>query len=221
VSSQHDRLARLDASYAMDALDARERAEFEAHLATCGACRAGVAEARQTLDLLAGVDPDALAEEPPPDTLLPGLLRRAARERTRRRVAVAVGAAALAACLAVTLAVFWPSSGSSPRPAASRVAARDFVPLTATPVRANASLVSKAWGTQIDVHCSYAVGVSQPYRYRLRVVDAAGEAETLGSWTVPVGGDISYVAGTSVRLGRIRTVQIVTVDGRPVLELRR
>ncbi len=51
----------LSGAYAVDALDDRERAEFETHLAVCAECRAEVASFRETAALLA----EAEAVTPP------------------------------------------------------------------------------------------------------------------------------------------------------------
>lgn len=52
----------LAAAYALDAVDERERAEFEAHYPTCAICRPEVAGFRETLSQVA----DAVAVPPPP-----------------------------------------------------------------------------------------------------------------------------------------------------------
>src|SRR5450755_4362225 len=86
-----DPYARLDAAYLLGALDADERLAYEAHLAICRRCRAGLAEISAIPSLLAGLDesvfaaPPEVAPTPVPDTLLPRLLQAAGRERARRR----------------------------------------------------------------------------------------------------------------------------------------
>jgi anti-sigma-K factor RskA len=57
MNGQHD----LAAAYALDALDAGERAEYEVHLAGCEQCRAEVAELRETAAQLA----ETVSGEPP------------------------------------------------------------------------------------------------------------------------------------------------------------
>jgi anti-sigma-K factor RskA len=62
----------LSGAYAVDALDAAERALFEDHLASCAACRAEVASLRGTTALLGGLEDAA----PPPalrDRVLAGI----------------------------------------------------------------------------------------------------------------------------------------------------
>jgi anti-sigma-K factor RskA len=53
----------LAAAYALDALDARERAAFEAHYPSCDVCRADVLDFRSTLAVVA----EAEAMAPPPE----------------------------------------------------------------------------------------------------------------------------------------------------------
>ena len=55
----HDEVADLLGAYALDAVDADERAAIEAHLATCARCRAEVAEHREAAALLANEGGDA------------------------------------------------------------------------------------------------------------------------------------------------------------------
>ena len=55
---------QLAAAYALDAVDERERAEFEAHYPTCAVCRPEVAGFRETLSQVA-----AAAAVPPPASL--------------------------------------------------------------------------------------------------------------------------------------------------------
>lgn len=216
-----DPYAYEDGAYVLGALSDEERRAFEAHLATCADCRARVAEVRGVPALLTGITAAELASEPVgdstagpvPDTLLPGLLRRAGR-RSRQRWLIGGLAAAVVACLVALTITLWPSSGGS-----SSRQPRPFVALGQSPVRATATLVSKVWGTEIDVHCSYAEGVPRPFPYRLRVYDSTGEADDAGSWTVPVGHDMNYQTGTRYPLNQISKLEILKTDGTPILEL--
>ena len=206
-----------DAAYVLGALSEDERAAFEAHLATCADCRARVAEIRGVPALLAGITAADLAEEAPPDTLLPGLMRRARRRRGRQRLLVAGLGAVAAACLIALAVVVWPfgSSGSG----SGQPAPRALHALVNVPVHATARLVAKSWGTEIDLKCRYADGVEQSRPYRLVVVDRQGHDEDLGSWQLPPDADVSYTAGTALQPADIARVQITSVDGTPLLEL--
>lgn len=106
----------LIAPYALDALDAEERAEFERHLAECERCSRDLRELQETATSLAW----AAAGPEPPDDLRGRILERARGEaqvipfeRRRRWVAPALGAvAAAAACVAVGIGL-WAASLSS------------------------------------------------------------------------------------------------------------
>ena len=99
----------LAAAYALDALDSRERAVFEAHYPSCDVCRADVIDFRSTLAVVAEAD----AVPPPADLrrrvldeiartrqlsphLPVGVTDLAERRRRRRRMSATVLAAAAA-----------------------------------------------------------------------------------------------------------------------------
>ncbi len=212
-----DPFAHSDAAYALGALDPAARAEFEAHLQTCPACRARVEDALATVALLGAPMPGDLdlADEVPPDTLLPGLLRRARQERVRRRAVTTSIAIAAAACLVALVVVLWPSSTSTPSPAPQALRAVAVSHITAT-----AALVPKAWGTEIDVHCKYAESnAAGQHTYGLQVIDTAGQAHGAGSWTLSNAHSITFTGGTEVRRERIAKVQVTLADGTPILQL--
>jgi anti-sigma-K factor RskA len=105
----HEAVHDLTAAYALDALDERERAEYEAHLATCEACRAELASLQEGAASLAYSVP---APAPPPQ-LRERILQQARSERSnvvplrRSRVNYALGAvAAVAATVAIALGIW-------------------------------------------------------------------------------------------------------------------
>src|ERR1039457_4338188 len=87
-----DPYARLDAAYLLGALDADERLAYEAHLAICRRCRAGLAEISAIPSLLAGLD----------------------ESRARRRW-LTTGLGPLAAACAIALIVIVVPSSSGPK----------------------------------------------------------------------------------------------------------
>jgi anti-sigma-K factor RskA len=118
----------LSGAYAVDALDAEEKALFEAHLAACSACRAEVADLQEATASMAGttetdpppalrdsvlaaikavrpLPPETAPEEPEPATTVRSLPVR------RRLTAFAAAAALLAAAGAGT--VVWHEATSS------------------------------------------------------------------------------------------------------------
>ncbi len=75
-------------AYALDALDAAELAEFEAHLATgCGTCAKGVAEARWLVSQLAYTAPEGA-----PSDMLKGRLMQRVRAEAKSSAAISSGA---------------------------------------------------------------------------------------------------------------------------------
>jgi anti-sigma-K factor RskA len=105
----HEAVHDLTAAYALDALDERERAEYEAHLATCEQCRAELASLQKSATSLAYAVP---APAPPPQ-LRERILDQARSERSNvvplrpPRINYVLGAAAaVAAAIAVALGIW-------------------------------------------------------------------------------------------------------------------
>ena len=213
--TQPDPFQYDDAAYVLGALSDDERQAFEAHLATCADCRARVAEVRDVPTLLAGIGAAELVDETPPETLLPGLLRRARQRRRRQRWLISGLGTVAAACLIALVVAVWPATS----PGSGAPAPRAMHQLVSVPVQATARLVSKPWGTEIDLACRYAEGVERSLPYRLVVIDRHGQDEDLGSWQLVPDANVAYTAGTALRPTDIARVQITTQDGKPILEL--
>ena len=112
----NDALHDLTAGYALDALDARERAEYEQHLATCEQCREDLARMQDTVGSLAY----AVESPAPPAELRERILTEAGAERgnvvpfrPRRRLTYALGAVAAAAAVVALAVGLWASSISN------------------------------------------------------------------------------------------------------------
>jgi len=211
-----------DAPYVLGALDPVERAAFETHLETCAQCRARVAELRGPVAALALVREDVALgaeplDDPVPDTLLPGLLRRASRERRRRRTVLALIGSVAAACVLALAIVVWPVGSDTPaRPPAQALTALKPVPLKVT-----ARLTAKAWGTSIELHCTYPANERDKFAYDLVVVDRANRSHVAGDWTLVPGKDgIEFTTGTAVPRDQIRQLLVRTPTGTPLLELK-
>jgi anti-sigma-K factor RskA len=99
----------LSAAYALDALDADDRGEFEEHLTHCPECREAVASFQETASALA----HHVEMPPPPPSLRDRILEQARRERPNvvplrpRWVFPATATvAAVAACAAIGLGIW-------------------------------------------------------------------------------------------------------------------
>lgn len=112
----NDALHDLTPGYALDALDESERAEYEAHLATCEQCRDELARMQDTVGALAY----AVHSPAPPAELRDRIVGQARAERgnvvplrPRRRLTYALGAVAAAAAVVALAVGLWASSLSN------------------------------------------------------------------------------------------------------------
>ncbi len=207
-----------------DVLGRLDLATVQAAFTNAGIPEAGISEAAIPD---AGI-PDAgipevgtpdTADEPPPDLLLPRLLRRVHAERRRRRLSVvaAAGAAACLVALALLLGVRLGDSGSG-TPAGRSVAMAQVG--AATGLTATARVAGVDWGTRIELRCheqptsGYPAGYSYVLVARLR----DGSSEQLGTWTAPPGRDTTFVTGIAGTPDRIGTLVITDAAGAPVLQ---
>jgi hypothetical protein len=221
--SAPDPFEHADAAYVLHLLPEGERTAFEAHLQTCDACAERVRQLELPASLLATLDADdllAAGEEPAgpmPDTLLPGLLKRAGAVRRRQHWITTGMSGLVAACLIALAALVWPSGISAPAHHPLAMAA-----VTATPLRATADISSQAWGTKISLDCDYVGYAAAPaggWAYNLKIIAKDGTAQDLGTWRVPTSEHTRFSSGTQLPKDAIRTVQITTVAGTPVLSL--
>jgi hypothetical protein len=232
-------LAHLDGAYVLGSLAPAERLEFEAHLPGCAECSRGVRELAGLPGLLAQVDvadlevptPDA----PLPQTLLPALVREVRGEQRRRSVLTAAVAAAVAAVVVSALAIGGafdrstaPSSAATPT--ASRSVApvgQAMLPVGAGPGQAAVALTGVAWGTRVDLTCSYASdGSGEDHydgetttAYALVVHTRGGGTEQVATWKALPGRTMRLTGATATGRTDITTVEVLTSDGRVVLTL--
>ncbi|WP_024286069.1 zf-HC2 domain-containing protein [Cellulomonas sp. KRMCY2] len=189
-------------------------------------------------DLILGVapvtslTPDLSRDPGPPPMLLADLLRVARREEsTRLRRRWLGGSLAAAAVTAIALVVSGGPAGlpwRSPVPAPTIAAeAIELAPLLDVPVRASVQLDAVAWGTRIDLRCSYdasEVAPGGPYggdpagaaEYSLVVRDAEGKVEEVATWTAVPGHEVTVPAATGMPLDEIVEVELRS-GGTPVL----
>lgn len=199
-----DPFEHSDVAYVFGALDAAEVAQFETHLATCDQCAARVAEARGLTALLADVSEAEIVAQVP-DTLLPGLLRRAGAERRRQRWITTGLAGIVAACLVTIAIMAFPSSSSHH---VDRTVALTAV--VTSPIRATAELTQTDSGTQIKLHCTYSgrAGREAGAEYWLVVFDKHHNPTRLSNWTLGPGEDQVFQASTALPEDQISQISV-------------
>jgi hypothetical protein len=92
------------------------------------------------------------------------------------------------------------------------------------PVRADVAITSVAWGTRLDLTCTYApdhdrYGVPRAVTYGLFVRTKDGRTEQVGTWRSVEGKTMRLAAATSAPHGQIASVEIRTASGKTVLRL--
>jgi hypothetical protein len=150
-----------------------------------------------------------------PDTLLPGLLRRAGIRRRRERwLARGISGLAVASLVALVFAL-WPAGSGSGGGTPQALTA-----LTATPLHATAAVTGVSWGTRISLDCEYGSGQGQPgAMYALMVVAKDGTRHSLGTWTVAPGKHTKFISGTALPDSSLKTIEITNSSGKAVLAL--
>jgi len=225
-----DTFALYDAAYVLGALSPAERREFETHLLGCAACARSTDELTGLPDLMSLVSLEDLTTkaEAPPQTLLPSLARAVRRERVRRRVAVgttALAAACLVAVGAVSLTRDDPPAGPPVGPSASSPSGTADLALSAvvsSPVTASARLVDVAWGTRIDLTCTYNPkerGPSDGRPYALVVIDRSGAVQQVATWKALPGRELTVTGASSLARRDVAAVEVRTLSGRTMLRL--
>ncbi len=223
--------AHFDGAYVLGALSPADRLAFERHLPTCADCTRSVQELAGLPGLLGRVSPDILASaaeaEPVPETLLPKLVaaaRETQRRRIRRIVAVAAAAAVAVSVGVVTVTAVTDDGGSEVvAQGTPSEPPQDLQPLSADlPVSASVSLTSVDWGTRLELTCAYeSWGDSDEPGppYTLVITNGAGDVEQVATWRALPGREMSLDAATATERDDIRSVEVRTAEGRPVLHL--
>lgn len=227
--------ADWDGAYVLGALAPGDRLEFERHLGGCETCTLAVRQMAGLPGLLGRVEESALDDREPgqglppvPDTVLPRL-RREVRARSRRRlVGVGLAAASAAAAVALTVPLVDRQEGTPGGPATSTVPAdgQPMRSLAGSTVSGRLTLASVAWGTRLDLVCTYQPSGYHPANvrggtYTLLVHTRGGGVERVGTWRPVVGRPMQLSAATALDRGQIASVEVETAQGEPVLRLDR
>jgi predicted anti-sigma-YlaC factor YlaD len=211
-----DSTARLSlGAYVLGALDPVERAEVDAHLAGCDACRDELAGLAAMPGLLARVrledvlEPNPSASPAMAERLIARL--RAARRTRRRRLALVASAIAAAAVTAGTVVIAARDTGSGGT--ASGVASVS-ASNPQTGVAATIGLRPASWGTAIRVRLR---GVPPGTRCWLVAFARTGRREVAGTWRATYDGTADVETATAIPRSELASVAVMTAGKRPLV----
>lgn len=201
--SDHDQYREWSAAYVLGALDAKERAAFEAHLDGCDRCRDDVQAFAPIPGLLAKVgSPDS--EEVPRGVLDKAVARvsseraELAKSRSRWRWTAAVAAVATGFVLVVSL--FPQMDGPE-----STLLAIEPGAVAAGEIGVSA----RAWGTAIDLNLT---GLPPSDRYEAWAVDRSGTVQQIASWGPTQEFDAVLEGASSFPLADVTKVIVTMGD---------
>jgi len=223
-----DQFTYDSASYVLGALSAEEKQAFEAHLAECPDCEREVQEFVGLPDLLGRLPAEelgaTLGNAPPvPPSLAPRLDFAVRRERrTRRWRGVAAGlAAASVAAIGTAVVVDQTGNPAAPPPSSVPAQALTFRQVGDTDVRATAALVDQAWGTVVDMKCTYegpAFADGKPRTWSLFATDkATGTERKIGDWTVLRMQEVQVSSPTGLARDQIASLDVRNAAGDTLL----
>lgn len=205
-----------DGAYVLGALPPDERRRYERHIRHCSRCAAAARALAELPDLLAQVD--ITLPGPPPA----GAPRQTAPRRWYRcpsSTMTSLSMVAAAACLITAIVLTVVAAIRPHRPSvAAPVAMTHIVP---TPINADIRLQGVAWGTRIQMSCTYfdRDGDRLPASYDLVAIDRAGRSQQIATWRV-VPGTVAHIsATTNLPRADIKSIEVRSPTGQPVLEL--
>jgi hypothetical protein len=224
-----DRYATWDAAYVLGSLPSNDRREYEAHLETCPRCRAAVAELTGIPAVLAMLDLDdvlALDDEQPEPPLRPEVLQSVLdkvkwrRRRSRWMTSAAVGVAAALLAVGLVIAVRPEVVGLQTDTPQASGQVLEMTKVAPSPFSATVTLTSFAWGTRIDMACSYGQwsgGPAPPSNLGMVVVGRDGSHTEIATWLGLAGATALPSGNIPMPVNEIAAVQLVSSDSGQVL----
>ena len=226
-----DRYETWDASYVLGSLSSAERREYETHLAGCARCRSAVAElsgippllSLLTLDEVRALDDQQTTAAPVPPDMLDSLLGKVRWRRRRSRwiTSAAVGVAAALLAVGVVIAIRPETVGLHSETSQVAAPTLQMNKVAPSPFSATISLNSFAWGTRIDMACSYGSwsggGGAPPSNLGMVVVGRDGSHTEVTTWLGLSGATALPSGNTPLPVSEIAAVQLVSVDNGKVL----
>lgn len=226
-----DRYATWDAAYVLGSLSSHERREYQAHLETCDRCRIAVADLSgmpALLGLLGAEDVASLdGEQPEPPPLRREVLEsvldkvRWRRRRLRLLTSAAVGVAAALLAVGLVIGIRPGIVGLQSTTTQNTAQQLEMKKLATTPFSATIALSSFAWGTRIDMACTYgnwsSGGGTPPSNLGMVVVGRDGSHTQVATWLGLSGATALPSGNTPTPKDQIASIQLVSVDSGKVL----
>jgi hypothetical protein len=194
-------------------LDPAERAEVEQHLATCTDCRSEMAELAPLRGVLGRIDAAEARDRlltPSPDLLTRALAAVEEHERKERRRMLGWKVAAAAAVVAAVLA------GALPQLITSGAGGTPMAVMTGVTAAGMGSMDQREWGTAVHLELT---GLPPAPGYRAYATARDGRTEVAANWGASPDGRATVLGTTAIPRSELASIQIRTVDGRPLLTL--
>lgn len=197
-------------AYVVGALEHRERADLEAHLAMCPGCRDELAMLAPLPGLLSRLTVDEAISGPPPvdDAMLERLLVAASGERRvarhRRWLAVAASVAVVVGGAGIGTAAY----------RATHTTHWQQVSATAGAVHMRVDLEPASTGTALALWLD---GVPPDTRCRLIAISDTGAREVAGSWEATYSGTAVITGTTAIPRAHLVRLVIETYDGQALV----
>jgi predicted anti-sigma-YlaC factor YlaD len=206
--------------YLLGALDAAEHADVEAHLDSCAACRAELAQLEGLPALLSRLTIDDVSAEPLalPDELFERVAARARAEdaqrepshlvRYRRLTAVAAAVVVLAAG-----GVSWAALHSSPARAPQAISLPEQSPHVGhhRGVTMSVTLAAQATGTGLNVTVS---GLPKDEHCRLIAIAKDGSRDVAGRWDALYSGWAQQTGSTKIPQSQLSQLVLLGTGGK-------
>jgi anti-sigma factor RsiW len=200
-------------AYLVGSLDPAERVEVEQHLATCATCRSEMAELAPLPGVLGRIDAAEARDRllmPSPDLLSRALAAVDAHEQHERRRLLRWKTAAAAAAVVAVLA------GVLPQLITSGVDDKQMAVVTGVAAAGTGSMHQRAWGTAVHLELT---GLPPASGYRAYATARDGRTEVAANWGASPDGRATVVGTTAIPRDELASIDIRTVDGRPLLKL--
>lgn len=208
MTPAHDRVHTGLGAYVLGALEPPERAEVEAHLPDCAACRDALAELAALPGLLGRLSADeaTLGGVAPPSGPVDRALQEVAHaqrsQRRRLRGWQALAAAAVIAAVAAVVPLWWSSPGLALEPRA--------VSQQGAQVEGMLLVTATDWGMEVELELR---NLPAGRGYTLVAVAHDAHETTAASWAATETGEVRLTGSCYLPIDRLAHLEVHTSDG--------